>query len=191
MLHDCCSILNSLFNTHSTKRYKINMSNFSLTVWRHCWAVRIMRAAPLSTTLADWVSMTQWRTCWASRGRSASNASPRTRSLPCTLLPSEFQLVPEGMTFHIIELNNTDLTWFSFFDQIWSKMPAMPLLLTLTSVGCSVYTLLLLYCFCYVILKVQHSISRRAALFTHLKNASYRITLDQCLENSFIIRKKS
>lgn len=73
-----------------------DVSDRSITVWRHCWAVRIMRAAPHSTTPADWVSMTRWRTCWASLGRTASLASPRTRSLSCILLLSEFNGSPKA-----------------------------------------------------------------------------------------------
>lgn len=73
-----------------------DVSDRSITVWRHCWAVRIMRAAPHSTMPADWVSMTQWRTCWASLGRMASLASPRTRSLSCILLLSEFNGSPKA-----------------------------------------------------------------------------------------------
>lgn len=35
------------------------LSHFSVAAWRCCWAARTARAAPPSTTLADWVSMTQ------------------------------------------------------------------------------------------------------------------------------------
>lgn len=87
----------AMFNTPIAAYYKVwihqcvsNLSHHSIAAWRNCLAARITRAAPRSTTLAGWVSMTQWRTCWASRGRSASRASPRTRSPPCTLLLSEF-----------------------------------------------------------------------------------------------------
>lgn len=78
-------------------------------MWRHCSAVRIMRAARHSITLADWVSMTQWKTCWDSRGRSALHASPRTRSLPCTLLLSEFILSLKAQL--PIPLNYKILIW--------------------------------------------------------------------------------
>lgn len=58
---------------------------FSTTAWRSCWPGRTMRAAPRSTTPADWASTTRWRTCWVSPGRTAWHASPRTRSQHCTL----------------------------------------------------------------------------------------------------------
>ena len=126
------------------------MSHLSITAWRLCWAVRIMRAAPHSTMLADWVSMTQWRTCWASRGRSALHASPRTRSLPCTLPPSEFDWPPRARLCISPKLKNTDLTWFS--------VPAVSLLLTLTGVGCGVYALLFSVRLSY---KLQRSIFQK------------------------------
>lgn len=68
-----------------------DLSDLRITVWRRCWAVRIMRAAPRCTTPADWAFTTQWRTCWASPGRTASLTSPRIRSLACTLPLSKFK----------------------------------------------------------------------------------------------------
>lgn len=112
MVHNCRSLPKSfwicpLFNTRYCTVFIISSQcnvfvmcpPFSTTAWRHCWAARTTTAAPRCTTLADWVSMTRWRTCWASRGRSASRASPRTRSPPCTLLLSEFNWSPEGREF--------------------------------------------------------------------------------------------
>lgn len=93
----------ALFNVHVCSHYHVYIqtcfyavSNFSITVWRHCWAARITRVAPHSTTLAGWVSMTPWGTCWASRGRSALHASQRTRSRRCTLPLSEFNSPPRA-----------------------------------------------------------------------------------------------
>lgn len=63
--------------------------SFSTTAWKSCWAGRTTRAAPPSTTPADWASTTRWRTCWVSPGRTACRASLRTRSQRCTLLLSE------------------------------------------------------------------------------------------------------
>lgn len=91
-------------------------------MWKHCWAGRTMRAAPHSTTPADWVSMTQWRTCWASRGRTAWLASPRTRSLSCILLLSEFSRSQKRCLLCARERSNFRLSLkFTPSFPLWSK----------------------------------------------------------------------
>lgn len=71
-----------------------------------------MRAAPRSTTPADWASTTQSRTCWACLGRMASLASPRTRNRPCILPLSEFRGTPPESCLFLSTLTQMCLRYF-------------------------------------------------------------------------------